>query len=45
LMPESFDDEQADVPVGAAEPVERVVVVGAGDRRIDGGERSGPWRG
>ena len=29
-MAESFDDGQADVPVGAAEPVERVVVVGAG---------------
>jgi polyamine oxidase len=30
LIAEGFDDGQADVPVGAAEPVERVVVVGAG---------------
>jgi polyamine oxidase len=30
LIAEGFDDGRADVPVGAAEPVERVVVVGAG---------------
>src|SRR6266516_2057949 len=30
LVAEGFDDGRADVPVGAAEPVERVVVVGAG---------------
>jgi polyamine oxidase len=30
LIAEGFDDGQADVPVEAAEPVERVVVVGAG---------------
>jgi monoamine oxidase len=30
LIAEGFDDGQVDVPVGAAEPVERVVVVGAG---------------
>src|SRR6185437_6163607 len=30
LSSEGFDDERTDVPVGAAEPVERVVVIGAG---------------
>jgi polyamine oxidase len=30
LSAEGFDDGRTDVPVGAAEPVERVVVVGAG---------------
>ena len=30
LTAEDFDDGRTDVPVGAAEPVERVVVVGAG---------------
>ena len=30
MMAEGFDDGRADVPLGAAEPVERVVVVGAG---------------
>ena len=30
LTAEGFDDGRTDVPVGAAEPVERVVVVGAG---------------
>jgi monoamine oxidase len=30
LIAEGFDDGRTDVPVGAAEPVERVVVVGAG---------------
>jgi monoamine oxidase len=30
LVAEGFDDGRTDVPVGAAEPVERVVVVGAG---------------
>jgi monoamine oxidase len=30
LTAESFDDGQTDIPVGTAEPVERVVVVGAG---------------
>src|SRR5689334_23873816 len=30
LTSEGFDHERTDVPVGAAEPVERVVVIGAG---------------
>src|SRR5512132_2623911 len=30
LTAEDFDDGRTDVPVGAAEPVERVLVVGAG---------------
>ena len=30
MIAEGFDDGRTDVPVGAAEPVERVVVVGAG---------------
>jgi phytoene dehydrogenase-like protein len=30
LTAESFDDGRTDIPVGTAEPVERVVVVGAG---------------